>query len=298
MSAVGEKTLPRQRVVAPNDLPVTVITPRRRGLRPAAREVWESRRYIPYFGLLFIRKRFARTWLGLLWLPLRPSISLLTRLLVFGGLVGISAGKTPYPVFFLTASAAWQLFNECASWSTRSLEIHRRTLRFVQVPRLTVVLSAIVPSILDFLIYASFAALAVLYYVVRGGGFWLELSPRSIVYVPAGLLLILLIGLGIGLLTSSFGARAKDVRFAMGYALSFVYFLTPVIYPLSSVPNKYRPLAELNPLTGAMEMVKDGLFGGHTLSSASLAVTLTAVAGLWIPGVWLYQRLEVAGLRE
>ncbi len=298
MSAIGERARASVSVAAGAGLTVTTIAPRRHGLRPAAREVWESRRYIPYFGRLFIRKRFARTWLGLMWLPLRPSISLLTRLLVFGGLVGISAGKTPYPVFFLTASAAWQLFNECAYWSTRSIEVHRRVLRVVHVPRLTLVLSAIVPSIVDFLIYSSFAAAAVLYYVARGGGFWLDLTARSLLYVPLGLFLILLIGIGVGLLTSSFGARARDVRFTLNYALSFVYFLTPVIYPLSQVPNKYKPLAELNPLTGAFEMVKDGLFGGHTLSNASLAVTLFAVAAIWIPGVWLYQRAELSGLPE
>lgn len=280
--------------IATRDLPVTIVEPRRHGLRAAAREVWQSRRFIGYFGRVFVRKRFARTWLGLLWLPLRPSISLLTRLLVFGGLVGITAGKTPYPVFFLTASAAWQLFNESAYWATRSLEVNRRALRVVHVPRLTVIVSAVIPSFIDFLIYASFAAAAIVYYLARGGGFWLTLTPRSILYVPAGLLLILLLGLGVGLLTASLGARTRDIRFAMSYGLSFVYFLTPVIYPLSKVPNQYKPLAELNPLTGAMELFKDGLFSGHTLSNPSLAVTLVAVVALWVPGVWLFQRVELA----
>lgn len=298
MSVLEEKARPQATVGAAAEAPVTVIEPRRHGLRLAAREVWESRRFIGYFGRVFVRKRFARTWLGLLWLPLRPSISLLTRLLVFGGLVGITAGKTPYPVFFLTASAGWQLFNESAYWATRSLDVNRRALRVVHVPRLTVILSAVIPSVVDFLIYGSFAAAAVLYYLARGGGFWLTLTRSSLLYVPGGLLLILLLGLGVGLLTAALGARARDIRFALSYALSFVYFLTPVIYPLSQVPNRYKPLAELNPLTGAMEMFKDGLFGEHTLSSSSLAVTLTAVVAIWVPGVWLFHKVEIAGLKQ
>lgn len=242
-----------------------------------------------------MRKRYARTWLGWLWIPLRPSISIITRILVYGGVVGISAGNIPYAIFFLATSAAWTLFYESAYWSTRSLELNRSLLRTLHVPRLTVLLAGVAPSLLDFLTYVGMIAVGLGYYLVRAHTLYLHVGYRSIL-VPAGLALLALFGLGIGFLTSSVAARARDVRFAIRFVLGFLYFLTPVIYPISAIPNKWRPLAELNPLTGAVEMVKDGLFATHSLTSDSAAVTLGAVVALWLPALWLFFRRELADL--
>jgi lipopolysaccharide transport system permease protein len=285
---VGAATGPRPRAA------FHAIEPRRGGLREAVREIWLYRRFIGYFGRTLVGKRYARTWLGSLWLPLRPGISIAMRILVFGGLVGISGGAIPYPLFFLTASASWQLFAECAYWSTRSIEVNRATLRKVDVPRLTFIIASLVPAFLEFLVYLGFATLGLIYYYARSGSAYLVLGYRTLYLVPAGVLLTMMLGLGIGLATASASARAKDVRYAVRYALAFVYFVTPVIYPLSQVPNKYRPLAELNPVTGSIGMFKDGLFGTHSVSSDAFIATIVAVVLLWVPGVWLFHRREVA----
>jgi lipopolysaccharide transport system permease protein len=271
---------------------IRVIEPRQAGLVGLVAEFWRFRRLIPYLGGRFLEKRFARTWLGLIWLPLRPLTTLATRILVFGGLVGISAGKTPYPIFFVVATAAWQLFYECAYWSTRSMELNRKLLTRTYVPKMVVLMSAAVPALVDFGINVCFAILGVLYYVVRAHIFYLEFGVQTLL-VPVGLLLMMLLGLGIGFITSGAGARARDVRFGIGYALGFLYFLTPVIYPLSAVPLKWRPLAELNPLTGAVEMVKDGLFAAHELSPDAVGVTLFWLFLIWGPALWLFDRREV-----
>jgi lipopolysaccharide transport system permease protein len=274
---------------------VFVVGPRRPGLLPALAEAWRFRYLMGYFGKRQIQKRMARTWLGMLWLPLRPGINLATRILVFGGLVGISAGDTPYPIFFIVATAAWQLFFETAFWSMRSLEMNRKIVAKVYVPRLTVVSSALIPASFDFLVNFSFAALAVLYYLVRAHIFYLEIGVRTLL-VPAGLSLVLLLGVGLGLLMSSLSARARDIRFLSHYFFQFLYYLTPVIYPISYIPLKARPFAELNPMTGAVEMVKDGLFRAHELSPDAVFVTLIAVFLIWVPGLWLFDRKEVAAL--
>lgn len=272
---------------------VTVIEGRRPGILAALGELWRYRRYLMFFGRTILARRYARTWLGLLWLPLRPVLNVGTKLLVFGGLVGITAGNIPYPIFFILASAAWALFSECVLWSTRSLGVNRGVLRDVHVPRLVVIASAIVPSLIDFAITIGLAAIAILYYLARDDVFYLHLTVWSPVAIAAALLLIGLLGIGIGLITASAGARARDVRFAVAYFVSFVYFLTPVIYPFDSVPDQYKPIAELNPLTGAIELFKVGLFPGEAVSPEALFVTVAAVFALWVPGLWLFQRNEV-----
>lgn len=269
-----------------------VVTPRHAGFRPLATEMWRFRLVMSYFGRRFVQKRMARTWLGMLWLPLRPGINLALRILVFGGLVGISTGKTPYPIFFITATAAWQLFYESSFWSMRSLELNRKVLSRVYVPRLAVIGSAMIPAAVDFAINMSFVVLAVLYYVIRAHTFYLEFSIRTLL-VPAGLALTVMLGLGLGLVMSGASARARDVRFAIHYIFQFLYWLTPVIYPITYIPEKIRPIAELNPMTGAVEMVKDGLFKAHELSPDAVIVTLVWVFLIWVPGLWLFDRKQV-----
>lgn len=274
-----------------------VVTPPRVGVRPLALRTWRYRHIAEFIGLGYMQKRYARTWLGLIWLPLRPGWQLITKILVFGGLIGISAGKTPYPIFFIVANAAWQLFYECAFWSTRSIELNRKLVTTLEIPRLVFILSALVPAFVDFLVNLSFAGLAVLWYVVRAPHtFYLDFTLRTLVLVPSGLVLMILIGLAVGLFTSGASARARDIRFSIGYIMGFLQLLTPIIYPLSRVPPRYRPLAELNPLTGATEMVKDGLFGVHELSSDAIYITLAWVVVLWVVGVWLHNRREVGVL--
>jgi lipopolysaccharide transport system permease protein len=170
--------------------------------------------------------------------------------------------------------------------------LNRKLLRQVHVPRLLLASAGLVPGFAEFGVYCACAVLAVVYYYVRVGTIYLSFG-RATLLVPAGIALTALLGAGTAVLIAGFGRRARDMRFALSYLLGFMYFMTPVIYPLSSVPNKWRPLAELNPLTGAMEMVKHGLFASETFSLDAAYVTLIATALIWGPGLWLVHRREL-----
>lgn len=272
---------------------ITVIAPRREGFLDAVGELWRYRRFFLFFGRRFMRKRYSRTWLGVTWLPLRPALNVGAKLFVFGTIVGVSAGRTPYPIFLLISSAGWQLFSESLYWSTRSLFISRSTLRTVHVPRLVVIVSTAIPSFVDFLVGVGLAGIGLLYYLLKAHTLYLTLTWRSLFVVPAGLALIMLLGIGVGILTGIAGARSRDIRFMLAYFLNFLQYATPVVYPFEKIPNKWKPIAELNPMTGAMELFKSGLFGADTITSSALIVSLVAVAVIWGPGLWLFHRLEV-----
>ncbi len=274
-------------------LPVRVIGPRRPGVWNALRELWAYRRYTIFFGRGLLTRRYRRAWLGLVWLPLRPALNAAAKLLVFGGFVGITAGVTPYPVYFLLASAAWVLFSESLMWSLRSFVMHRGLLRDVHVPRLVVIASAVVPAAVDFLIYAGLAASALLYYYIRADHFYLELTLASPLWIGAAMLLLAMLGIGLGLVTAAGVRAARDVRFGLTYLVSFAYFLTPVIYPFELIPDQYKSFALANPITGAIELFKLGLFPGEEVSPKAVALSVAVVVALWIPGLWLFQRREV-----
>jgi lipopolysaccharide transport system permease protein len=287
------KRRPEVKFVTVAEPPLVVIEPRRAGLFRAWREVWRYRAVTGVLGRRFLRKRFARTWLGLLWVPLRPVITLATKILVYGGLIGISAGHTPYPLFFVVASSSWSLFSETAWWSARSLELNRGLVRQMYLPRLTVVASALIPSLVEFAVMVGIVAAGTLYYFVRAGQIYFHFGVKTLL-VPAGLICMLALGLGVGLFAAGAGARARDLRFSLSYLLNFAYFVTPVIYPISAIPPHWRPLAELNPLTGAAEMVRDGMFDTNSLSGPAAAVTVCALVGVWVLALWLLDRREVA----
>lgn len=272
---------------------ISVIEPRRPGFHSAVTELWRYRHFNRYFGGQLIRKRYWQTWLGLAWLPLRPTLNIGLKLLVFGGILGISSGRIPYAVFFLVASAAWQFFSEALHWSSRSLYVSRNVLRSVHVPRLVVVSAAIYPSLIDFGISLAFAGAALTYYLVRAHTLYLDLTLHTPLKVGAGLLLMTLLALGVGVVVAAAGARARDIRFMLGYFLNFLYYLTPIIYPFDKIPNSYKPIAELNPLVGPVELFKSGLFSTEVVSTNAVIVSIVAVAMLWGPGLWFFQRQEV-----
>lgn len=272
---------------------VTTVEPRRPELGYALKEIWGNRRFSAYFGRRFVRKRYSGTWLGLAWLPLRPALDIGTKLFVFGGLVGISVGHVPYSLFVIVATAAWQLFAEGLSWSTRSLYVSRGTLRIVHVPRLVVIVGAIVPTIVDFLIVLAMAGLIALYYLIADGTTYLTVTWWSPVYVLGGLGLLLAQGIGMGIVGAVLGSRTRDVRFILGYVVGFLYFLTPILYSFQQVPERYRFVTELNPMTGAIEVFKAGVFGTPMPPTLALTVSIGAVVAIWGPGFWLFHRQEV-----
>lgn len=275
--------------------PLTILEPRHTGVGEQLRELWRSRRLIAFFGRRYIEKRYVRTWLGWLWLPLRPTLAVASRVLIFGGLLGIPSDGVPYLLFFLVGLAAWHLFAECAYWATRSIELNRGPLGRMYIPRLTTLVAAVAPGLLDYVIYGGLTLAALLYYAASDGVLYLELG-LGLLAAGAGLVLIVLLGLSVGLWTSVYAVQARDVRFGLSYFLSFWFFLTPVIYPLSTVPEGYRSALAFNPMTAPIELVKGGVLGQGEASALALAVTLGTILVVGGLGLVFFGRSEARAL--
>ncbi|MGH2837702.1 MAG: ABC transporter permease [Thermoleophilaceae bacterium] len=281
--------------VAAVDREVRVIEPRQPGVLERFVEAWRYRSLVRFFGRRFIEKLYLRTWLGWLWIPLRPIADLGSRVFVFGGLLGVGVAGVPYLLYVLVGMSAWELFDRTAYWATRSLELNRRFLRRIYIPRLTLLAGAIFPSLLNYGIYFLLTLIAVGCYAIADGELYLEFGVDSLL-VPAGLTLLVLLALSIGLWLSVYGAQARDVRFGLSYALTFWFFVTPIVIPLSQIPDGYRPIVEINPVTGPMQMVKRGLFGGEPVPTLALVSTVVAIALIGGLGTWFFSRSESAAL--
>ncbi len=278
-----------------SDPTIRVISPRRPGIGERLRDLWTYRRLTGYFARRYVRKAYQRTWLGWLWLPLRPTLSIGARVLVFGGLLKAPSDGIPYLIFFLVGTSAWEVLDRTAYFATRSIELNRRVFTRMYVPRLTALVASVAPSAVNFLLYFLITVGAAIGYSIADDKAYL-VPDAGILLAVAGLILITLIALGIGLWTAPYAAQARDVRFALRYALSFWYFLTPVIYPLSAIPARYRGIASVNPMTAPIQMVKRGILGVGEVPITAMWVTFGTIVVLIVGGLVHFGRAEAAAV--
>lgn len=244
-----------------------------------------------YFWRRYLRKRYGRTFLGYLWLFLPVILPLLIGALVFGGILGVDVGETPYFLYFTIALGAWTAFALTGFWATRSLEISRSEIRRVYVPRLVPLITAMTIPLLTFAIYVVLALGATGFYVLTRDEFYLVFGPETLL-LPVAVGMLFVFGLACGLWFSPLAPRARDVRRLASYVIGFWYFLTPVMYPLSEIPSSYQFLASLNPVTAPVEMVKQALLDiGEvtTLGLISYAGWLTFATAV---GMYMFRKKE------
>jgi lipopolysaccharide transport system permease protein len=245
--------------IASNDW---TIEPRLTGVGARAREMWAYRRMFLFFGRRAFEKLYKRTVLGKAWIFLRPLVPLAVRVFVFGGLlqVGGSSG-VPYFLFVSVGTAVWELFASSLMWATRSLQLNGAILSRLYVPRLILPIASMVPGIAYFAIHLGVIVAALVYYRLHDGVWYLD--PTWLFVAPVAVVLVLLFALSIGLWTAVLGAGARDVRFGLGYVLEFWIYLTPVVYPVSIVPDHVEWAFYLNPIAVYVVAFRGAILGGE-----------------------------------
>jgi lipopolysaccharide transport system permease protein len=271
-------------------LPTRVHSPRH-PLDFGVLSLWRYRRVILHFGWVFVMRKLRGTWLGWMWIPLRPTLDMLARALLFGGFLQVGSGDRPYLIFLMVGSTAWIFFDRAAYWGFRSAQIHGRALARSQIPRLTAIVAALIAGAVDALLYASIAMVTALYFKLTRGSFYVTISGATALSL-LGLVLLALYAVAIGALFTSFVRKVPDVRFLFGYTLSFWYFVTPVLYPATQLPEKYRLLVEYNPLTAPVELFKFGLLGTNAPTSRSVVVCLVGLTVLLSAALVVLTRAE------
>lgn len=267
------------------------IEPLAAGVRPRLSEIWQYRRLTAFFGRKALQKLYARTKLGWLWLFIRPLFPLLTKTIIFGGMLGVASEGVPYFLFLVTASTVWELFSSALMWGTRSLELNRGLLRQIYVPRLIMPLAMMTPAFLTFFIYIGVLVVALAWYGVADGRVYLNAGP-DLLWAPLAAVLAVLLAFALALWTSVPAMAARDVRFTLGYVLGFWVFLTPVMYPLSTVPPEWRPWMVLNPMAPIVETFKFGVLGIGSPEPWQLGVSAGVIAVVLAGGLLFFVRAE------
>ncbi|MEA2348590.1 MAG: lipopolysaccharide transport system permease protein [Thermoleophilaceae bacterium] len=265
-----------------------VITPP--SVASIVRDAWHSRRLGYLLGERLVAKSYVRTVLGKAWLVLRPLMETVGMALIFGGVLGApSSGDIPYFLFLLVGMMGWRLFERPLHWSIRSFDRYARIGRSLRAPLLLFPVAGAGPGLVECAVYPVIVLGAAGVFAVTDGTFYLQLGP-GLLAAAGGLVLAYLFGQGLGLVLSVLNARARDVRMVSTYLLNAWLFATPIVYPISSLPSPWRSLAQINPLTSIVELVKWGILGEGQFTAAGVAWSIAATVGTLAAGLWFFAR--------
>ena len=270
-----------------------VITPRVPSFRSRIRDLWRYRDVIRYTALRALEKMYSRTVLGRLWLFIRPLFEVVVGTVIFGNIIGVKSENVPYFLFFLVGMTIWNLFGGSLMWITRSLEMNHSVLKNSYFPRAILPLGNAAPAWTNFGICVIVIVLTGVYYYATEQRMYLVAGFRTLAAIAA-VVLTALLALAVGLWTSVLGVNARDVRFALGYATQFWFYLTPVIYPVSVIPERWRWLAKANPMAPLVETFKWGTLGVGHLDWAALGVSVVTILVVLSVGCWFFNRSDPA----
>jgi len=270
---------------------ITVIEPQKYGIFPDLKQLWEYRHLISYFSMRYVKRRYQSTVLGWPWLILRPLISAIIFTVVFHNIANISSGEVPYMLFFLCGICLWDFLEISILFATRSLRADRRLITKLYFPRIIIPLASIAPPLVELVVYGGLIITVTLYYYVTTAVFYLDIRPASIIAILF-ILLTMMLCLGIGFFSSVLNAQARDVRFSLPYVMRIWMFITPVVYPLSSVPQSYRWITALNPMTSIIEGFKWCLLGNGEISIAGCLFSAIVIICVFLAGAWFFNKYE------
>lgn len=264
--------------------PIVRIEARRGWLALDLGELWAYRDLIYFFVWRDIKVRYKQTVIGAAWAILQPVLTMIVFSLFFGKLAKIPSQGLPYPIFYYTALLPWNYFATALQGSTNIVVENQRVITKIYFPRVILPISSVLSGLLDFAIsFAVFLVLMALYHTA---------PTKAVIWLPAFLLLLLLTALGVGLWLSALNALYRDVRYVVPFLVQFWLFASPVAYPSSLVPVKWRWLYGLNPMAGVIEGFRWCLTGQGNPPSMLLAASSLAVVLLALSGFVYYHAME------
>jgi lipopolysaccharide transport system permease protein len=253
------------------EIPVTrvVIKPTRGLASLQLRAVWQYRELLFFLAWRDIKVRYKQTALGVAWIVLQPLLSTVVFTLIFGILLQVPSDGAPYALFSLAALVPWHYFSGSMARVGTSLVNSSQLITKVYFPRLIVPLSGVLSTLADFVI--AFAVLVVLLIAYR-----VPLT-LNVVFLPLFLLLAIITALGFGLWLSALNVKYRDVNYLIPFLLQIWMYATPVVFGATLIPDRFRWLMALNPMTGVVEGFRWALLGG-ILQDANPPSILTAVS--------------------
>ena len=265
-------------------MPMVVIQPSKRFFNLDLRPIWEYRELLYFLVWRDIKVRYKQTIIGAAWAICQPLLTMMIFAVIFGRFAKIPSDGIPYPIFAFAGLLPWTYFSQSISRSGISLVTDSNLIRKIYFPRMIIPAASVIAPVVDFAL--SFLILLVMmawYRVVPG---------RAVVMLPLFVLLAIVAALGVSLWLSALNVRYRDVGHAIPFLVQFWMYASPIVYPLSLIPQRWRALYSLNPMVGVAEGFRWGLLGKQSLGFDSIAIGASVALFLLLSGLVFFKRME------
>jgi lipopolysaccharide transport system permease protein len=277
------ETVPRLRILPEH--PLVQIRPSKKWAPVDLREVWAYKDLLTILVIRDVTVRYKQTFLGIAWAVFQPVMMMIVYSVVFGKFGQIPSEGIPYPLFAFAALLPWTFVANAVQSSGNSLINNANLVTKVYFPRILIPAASVGMGLVDLAIASLALLVLMLHYGVTLSG--------KVLMVPVLVMLTAVLALGIGLWVAALTVRYRDFRHLLPFTIQIWMFLSPIIYPMSLVPEKWRWLAALNPLCGIIENIRIALLNTHSrfdwfLLGPSVAISLL----LLISASFVFRRVE------
>ncbi|TAK44755.1 MAG: ABC transporter permease [Saprospiraceae bacterium] len=267
-----------------------IIQPQRSLLDLRLGELWRYKDLV----MLFVRRDFVsvykQTILGPLWYLIQPLLTTITFTVIFGNIASLPTDGLPQFLFYMSGTVVWSYFANCLTKTSETFVQNANLFGKVYFPRLAVPVSILISNLITFLIQFAMFLAFVLYFVLNGTSIqpnwlWIALSP-VLMLMMAGL------GLGFGIIISSLTTKYRDFRFLVQFGVQLLMYATPVIYPASSIPERFQWVIQANPMTPVIEAFRFAYLGAGTVNLNHLLYSFGFMLVVVIIGSIIFNRVE------
>jgi lipopolysaccharide transport system permease protein len=248
------------------------------------KEFWQYRELFYFFVWRDIKIRYKQTVLGALWAIIQPFFTMIVFTIFFGKFAKMPSEGVPYPVFSYSALVPWTFFSGAVAYSGNSLVGNSNLLTKVYFPRFAIPASAALSGILDFFIASIILFGIMIYYQIP--------LSWNLLYWPFLVIPMILLALGLGMIFSSLNVKYRDIKYTIPFMIQIWLFVTPIIYPISILPEKYRGLAYLNPITGVIEAFRATVIPDKYVDFGMLSYSILVSLLAFILGLIYFRKTE------
>lgn len=254
------------------------------------RDLWSYRDLLRMFVKRDVITIYKQTILGPIWYVLQPIMTTGIYVLVFGKIAGISTDGLPQVLFYLSGITIWNYFSESFNTTSKTFSENANIFGKVYFPRLIMPLSKVLSALIKFGIQMALFLAVYLYYIFFTNT---DIHPNmTLLLFPLYVLLMAFMGLGFGLIFTSLTTKYRDLNFLIQFGVQLLMYATPVIYPMSTIPEKYQWIIELNPLTSILEGFRYGFLGAGSFQWNALLYSTIFTIIILGSGIVIFNRTE------
>ncbi len=248
------------------------------------RELWQYRDLFLFLVWRDIKTRYAQSILGIGWAVIQPVFSMIVFTIVFGNLAKVNSEGVPYSIFSYTALVPWSFFSTSLTSASGSLISSKNLITKVYFPRLVIPISPVLGKMIDF---------GISFLILLGLMVWFGITPTLwALMIPVFILLMMLTATGVGMWLTALSIQYRDIRYGSNFFVQLLMYASPVIYPASSIPEKYQVIYALNPMVGVIEGFRAALLGTRAMPWEYLIIGSIMAVVFFVSGALYFQSME------